>query len=71
MIPMLDIRQFGVLQANFSPISCGNRTDLFKKERRHWWLSLGLDITHGGDGRNLPAMIKLCERCGIGHASTL
>jgi hypothetical protein len=71
MIPMLNIAEFLNNQPAGDAVSCGNRTDLFKKQRRHDWRSMGLDICHGGDGRYSPALVKVCIQCGAGHASIL
>lgn len=44
--------------------SCGNRTDLFKKQRRHIWLDAGTDVRHMGDGSYGMARVRICARCG-------
>ena len=45
-------------------VKCGLRTDLPKKERRHAWLELGLDVRHFGDGSFADAIVHACVQCG-------
>jgi hypothetical protein len=45
-------------------ITCGNRTDLFKKQRRHVWVCLGWDARHMGDGSFQDCWVRACARCG-------
>jgi len=46
------------------PVSCGNRRDLFKKQRRHSYLHAGTDIRHEFSGEFVEHIILICETCG-------
>jgi hypothetical protein len=49
----------------YGTISCGKRTDLVKKLRRHAWRDAGLDIRHDPDsGEMRPRRVKICIACG-------
>ncbi len=71
MIPMLNVADFLADQPPGDAVSCGNRTDLFKAQRRHDMRSMGLDVCHGGDGSFGPALVAMCTRCGTGQVSLL
>jgi hypothetical protein len=71
MYPMLNPDEFSDEQVGGHAVKCGNRTDLFKKMRRHVWYSMGLDWGHGADGYFVPCLMSMCMRCGVGHASAL
>ena len=45
-------------------IKCGLRLDLPKKERRHVWADMGLDVRNFGDKGFGDAVISACCRCG-------
>ena len=68
---MLDIGQFLADWPPGDAVSCGNRKDLPKKQRRHDWRSMGADICYGGDGFRGLAMVEACIRCGAGHQSLI
>jgi len=46
------------------PVSCGNRTDLPKRERRHDPRYLGTDMRHANDGGIEELHIYACAVCG-------
>jgi hypothetical protein len=46
------------------PVSCGLRTDLPKKQRRHVPVYLGTDTRHTGDGGFEDLHIYACAQCG-------
>lgn len=45
-------------------VKCGLRTDLPKKQRRHEWLSLGIDLRRQGDGTIAEFEVFACLECG-------
>lgn len=45
-------------------ISCGNRTDLFRKNRRHIWVDMGDDVTNKGTEGIVQVPVRVCARCG-------
>lgn len=45
-------------------ITCGNRKDRIKADRRHNWLDAGTDIRHQGDGDFKLMKISICADCG-------
>lgn len=45
-------------------VKCGNRTDLPKKQRRHHYVSLGIDVRHSGDGTFKDFEVFVCSQCG-------
>jgi hypothetical protein len=50
--------------AGASPVSCENRRDLVKAERRHAWVYLGVDARHMGDGASGDLHVYACAECG-------
>jgi hypothetical protein len=47
------------------PISCGNRKDLPKKQRRHDYEDRGIDLRHDPDkGDYRPRWVRVCLVCG-------
>jgi len=46
------------------PVSCGNRTDLPKRDRRHRQVYLGTDMRHANDGGIEELHIFACGECG-------
>lgn len=47
-----------------SPVSCGNRRDLPKAQRRHQRVYLGTDARHMSDGSFADLHIYACAVCG-------
>jgi len=45
-------------------ITCGNRTDLPKKQRRHDWVSLGVDTKNAGTLGIVEVDVFACVVCG-------
>lgn len=46
-------------------VSCGNRTDLFRKQRRHTYRDAGLDIRHQFKlGDYVLCQVAICIVCG-------
>lgn len=46
-------------------VTCGLRRDLTKKQRRHHWISLGIDTRHyGAFGDFLDMEVFACTECG-------
>lgn len=45
-------------------VSCGNRTDLFRKQRVHAWRDAGRDIRWQFDGTFAVVDVKICITCG-------
>lgn len=45
-------------------VSCGNRADAPKAQRKHEWRDAGTDIRHRFDGRFTLCAVKICIRCG-------
>lgn len=61
--PLLDLEGFKLAPGD--AVSCGNRKDLVKAQRRHDWRELGIDDRHdpeSGDFR--PRRAFMCIRCG-------
>jgi hypothetical protein len=61
--------QFGYFVTAILPvpshmISCGKRTDLPTKQRRHQWEWLGLDTRNCGEHGFWDMAIRVCIRCG-------
>lgn len=52
-------------------IKCGNRADLVKKQRRHWWLDAGEGTLHDSDGSYKQVTVYICARCGTTKYTTL
>jgi hypothetical protein len=51
-------------------VKCGNRKDLVKKQRRHWYLRAGVDVRSMGEFMEPQlAEIRICERCGFERVS--
>lgn len=47
------------------PVSCGNRLELPKKQRRHAWQDHGLDVRHEPDsGAYRLRRVFVCDTCG-------
>lgn len=46
-------------------IKCGNRTDLFRKQRVHQWQELGEDIRNGFARGFVTGIVSACSRCGL------
>ena len=47
------------------PVSCGNRVDLPKRQRRHVWEDRGLDVRHDPDsGVYRLRRVFACDICG-------
>lgn len=45
-------------------VKCGNRRDLPRKQRRHTWIALGLDVRNCGEAGFLECEISACVICG-------
>jgi hypothetical protein len=63
--PILNDRLYDIAEGEIPPgdvVSCGNRTELFRKQRRHAWQGLGDDVQYGVLGR-----VRACMRCGTGR----
>ena len=45
-------------------ITCGNRKDLPKKQRRHDWACLGKDIANHGEKGIVEVLVFACTACG-------
>jgi hypothetical protein len=71
MLPMINITEFLENQPAGDAVSCGNRRDLFRKQRRHDYRCMGADICYGGDGYRGLSMVYVCIRCGTGRVSLL
>lgn len=46
-------------------IRCGNRTDLFKKQRRHTFIPLGTDFKNKGTEGICEVEVLACAVCGM------
>lgn len=69
MIPMLNPDTW---EPPVSDVSCGNREDLFRKQRRHIPVSMGTDLAYFGDtGEKRLSLITSCARCGRQEAHPL
>jgi hypothetical protein len=52
--------------------SCGNRKDLFKKQRVHAYVYLGRDVRHGGEkGWAIEMDVYACAKCGRDVSRTI
>jgi hypothetical protein len=49
--------------ADANPVSCGNRRDLVKAQRRHDWIHLGVDTRHTEAGFE-DLHVYACAECG-------
>lgn len=59
-------RLWELLPVDPDAVKCGNRKDLVKRERVHWFAELGQDVRHSGsDGRLRMTRIRVCVRCGM------
>lgn len=47
-----------------NPVTCGNRTDLPKNQRRHSWVPLGTDVKNCGEKGICETEVSACHRCG-------
>lgn len=45
-------------------VSCGNRTDVPRAQRRHVWLDAGTDDRHMFTGETALCRIRICSVCG-------
>lgn len=52
-------------------ITCGNRTDLPRKQRRHAWVSLGTDIRNFREHGFRECEVSACVTCGTDKAVAL
>lgn len=59
---MVDLSHFPLAQP--APVTCGNRSDLPKKERRHTWASMGRDVRNAGSAGFKEYLIGACVTCG-------
>lgn len=50
--------------AEASEVTCGNRTDLPKKERTHQLVKLGKDMRNKGEKGYIERDVYACARCG-------
>ena len=54
----------GVFPVDGSAITCGNRADLPKKQRRHDWADMGRDFDNQGEKGIVETDVRACMRCG-------
>lgn len=47
-----------------SAVSCGNRKDVPRAQRRHTWLDAGLDMRHQFSGYFEVRQVSICAVCG-------
>ena len=47
-----------------NPVTCGLRTDLPRKHRRHAWEDLGDDFTNKGEQGIVQVPVQACTACG-------
>jgi len=45
-------------------VSCGNRTDLPRKQRTHFYVSMGTDFKNKGAGGITEVLVFACAVCG-------
>jgi hypothetical protein len=45
-------------------VSCGNRRDVPKRQRRHVWADAGPDVRHQFSGYVQEVQIRICLVCG-------
>jgi hypothetical protein len=45
-------------------VSCGNRTDLPRKLRRHAWAPMGPDVSNHGEHGIVQVEVQACLVCG-------
>lgn len=45
-------------------VTCGNRTDLPRKQRRHHWADLGGDFASHGEAGIVQVTVRACLACG-------
>lgn len=45
-------------------VTCGNRTDLPRKQRRHVWVVLDRDVRNGGSIGFVEGRVSACDVCG-------
>jgi hypothetical protein len=45
-------------------VTCGNRTDLPKKQRVHTWVALGRDVRNGATRGFIEGIVSVCDQCG-------
>lgn len=55
---------YHVLPVDGNAVTCGLRTDRPKKQRRHPWVSLGMDTQNLGDKGFWDVELKACIDCG-------
>lgn len=53
-----------ILPVEGTAVTCGNRTELPRKQRRHLWAELGTDIRNAGEKGIIAAEVRACVRCG-------
>lgn len=69
MTPPRTDRRYDIAAGDLPPgdaVSCGNRRDLFKKQRRHDFQVLGEDVQHGVTG-----VMRACCYCGTARFGML
>ncbi len=44
--------------------TCGNRLDLPRKQRVHWWVCLGYDVQNKGTEGIVEVLVYACWACG-------
>ena len=67
MTPLRTDRRYDIAAGDLPPgdvVSCGNRLELFRKQRRHDFEVLGEDVQHGVAGT-----VRACSYCGTSRFS--
>jgi hypothetical protein len=59
-----EARDWIVLPVDGGAVTCGNRRDLVKKQRRHHWVYLGLDVDNHGVKGFREVAVFACVLCG-------
>lgn len=53
-----------ILPVEGTAVTCGNRTELPRKQRRHLWAELGEDWANKGQEGIVQVPVRACTRCG-------